>query len=62
MISVDTIDKELGNVINCNSYVKTMLGFAKEDIQGKNITKLMPKIFTELHNNLMLNFLRKNIK
>jgi signal transduction histidine kinase len=58
MIAVDTVGHRLGSVTNCNSHTKVMLGFEKDSIIGKNITKIMPKIYTDLHDDFLLNFLR----
>lgn len=55
---MDTIGNNLGVVLNANSHVKDLLGFDKNLLIGKNVTKLMPKIYTELHNTFMLNFIR----
>ena len=35
-----------------------MFGFEQKELIGKNITKIMPKIFNELHNKLMLDFVK----
>lgn len=58
IITLDTVGNNLGVVLNANSHVKDLLGFDKKTLLGKNITKLMPKIYTELHNSFMLNFIR----
>lgn len=58
IITLDTIGNNLGVVLNCNSHVKELLGFEKSALLGKNITKIMPKIYTELHNSFMLGFIR----
>jgi PAS domain S-box-containing protein len=58
IITLDTIGNNLGVVLNSNSHVRELLGFEKTALLGKNITKLMPKIYTELHNAFMLNFIR----
>jgi hypothetical protein len=54
MIAVDTVGCRLGSVTNCNSHTKVMLGFDKNAILGKNITKIMPKIYTDLHDDFLL--------
>jgi two-component system sensor kinase FixL len=48
----------LGIVINSSNNIREILGYDKADIIGKNVTKLMPKIYSELHNIFMLKFIR----
>lgn len=48
----------LGVVLNCNAQVQELLGYDRSSLIGKNVTKLMPKIYSELHNNFMLDFIR----
>jgi len=45
IIAVDSIGSNLGVVINSNTYVKDLLGFERQGLIGKNITKIMPKIY-----------------
>jgi hypothetical protein len=46
IITLDTIGNNLGVVLNSNSHVRELLGFEKAALVGKNITKIMPKIYT----------------
>ena len=59
MVAVDSVGKKIGNIVNCNSKVKDLLGFEKESILDKNITRIMPKVYTELHNSFITNFIRR---
>ena len=36
-----------------------MLGFDKESIMDKNITRIMPKVYSELHNSFITSFIRR---
>jgi len=58
MIAVDSVGASLGHVINCNKQTKSFLGYEKENIIGKNITRIMPKVYAELHNNFIINFIK----
>lgn len=58
IITVDSIGNNLGVVLNCNNNVQSALGFDRYGLIGKNVTKIMPKIYSELHNNFMLRFIR----
>lgn len=58
IVTLDSIGSNLGIIMNCNSHLKKMLGFDRQGLIGKNVTKLMPKIYGELHNEFMLNFVR----
>lgn len=33
-------------VLNCNNNVQTSLGFDRNGLIGKNVTKIMPKIYS----------------
>ena len=57
IITVDSIGNNLGVVLNCNNGVQSALGFDRNGLIGKNVTKIMPKIYSELHNNFMLRFI-----
>jgi acyl-CoA synthetase (AMP-forming)/AMP-acid ligase II len=46
IITLDTIGNNMGVVLNSNSHVTELLGFEKTALLGKNITKIMPKIYT----------------
>ena len=59
MVALDSVGKKIGNIVNCNSKVKELLGFEKESILDKNITRIMPKVYTELHNSFITNFIRR---
>jgi PAS domain S-box-containing protein len=59
MIGLDTVGNRLGHVICCNSQIKHTLGYERDSLIGKNITHIMPKIYSDLHNNLLLNYLHK---
>jgi PAS domain S-box-containing protein len=58
IITVDSIGNNLGVVLNCSNNVNATLGYEKNGLLGKNVTKIMPKIYSELHNNFMLKFIR----
>lgn len=59
MVVVDTIGCNLGTILNCNLMVKNILGYSKQVIVGKNVNRLMPKAFTEIHNSFILKYLRQ---
>ena len=59
MIAVDSVGKNLGSIVNCNSKTKDLLGYEKDSLINKNITRIMPRVYTELHNSFLLNFIKK---
>ena len=59
MIAVDSVGKKLGSIVNCNSKTKDLLGYYKDSLINKNITRIMPRVYTELHNSFLLNFIKK---
>jgi hypothetical protein len=46
MITVDTVGNNLGIIKNCSTQIKELLGYDKKLIINKQITKIMPKIYT----------------
>lgn len=58
MVAVDTIGSSLGKVVNCNLMITKILGFEKQTVMGKNVNRLMPKIFSEIHNSYILEYLK----
>jgi len=58
MIVVDSVGSKLGHVVNCNKQTQMLLGYEKENIVNKNVTRIMPKFYSDLHNNFILNFLK----
>ena len=57
-MTLNSIGNNLGVVLNCNNAVQETLGFDKNGLIGKNVTKIMPKIYSELHNDFILRFIR----
>lgn len=58
-IAVDTVGNKLGEIVSTNSQIKELLGFEKSTLIGKNVIKLMPKIYSELHNSFIINFIKR---
>jgi hypothetical protein len=45
MITIDTVGNNLGLIKNCSTQLKDLLGYDKKTILGKQVTKIMPKIY-----------------
>lgn len=60
-IVIDTIGSKMGEIVNCNSQTKKLIGYEKNTLLGKNVTRIMPKIYSEIHNNFLIKFIR-NVK
>ena len=59
LIVIDTVSPNLGTVVNTNSEIKEFLGYDKNYMIGKNVTRLMPKVYSKLHDNFILNYLKR---
>lgn len=46
IVTLNSIGNNLGVVLNCNNAVQETLGFDKNGLIGKNVTKIMPKIYS----------------
>ncbi|CAD8148074.1 unnamed protein product [Paramecium pentaurelia] len=47
---------EIGKIINLNSLFTTFFGYQKEELRGKSINILMPKVYAEQHDNYLIEF------
>lgn len=61
ILTVGCVDRNLGIIQSCNSQANELLNYPSGSLIGKNITKIMPEIFTQLHSTLMINFFSKEI-
>jgi len=48
----------VGIVERANEHVKTQLGFDVNDLVGRNISRVMPKVIGEVHDNFMMHHVR----
>ena len=58
MIAVHTFGHNLGHIVNCNSHLKEVFGYEKKSVLDKKVTRLMPKVYADLHNTFILNYLK----
>jgi PAS domain S-box-containing protein len=47
----------MGIITNSNSEVTRILGFSKSDVVGQKVQRIMPKVFADMHDNFIKNFL-----
>jgi len=47
----------IGTVTNSNNEITRILGYSKNDIQEQNISRIMPKVYADLHDGFMRNYL-----
>mgnify|MGYP000952821047 CR=1 FL=1 len=48
--------KSMGQIVNTNNEISRILGYAKSEVIGQNITKIQPKVFGEIHNAILENY------
>ncbi|KRX00126.1 hypothetical protein PPERSA_10625 [Pseudocohnilembus persalinus] len=60
IITISGNKDEMALVKNCNKELEKVLGFHKSYIMDQNISKLMPKIFGEIHNNFVSQFIQSS--
>lgn len=60
ILTVDAIGSSLGAVINSSRNIKNLLGHERKVLLGKNVTKLMPKVYNDMHSEFMLNFIKRD--
>lgn len=59
VLHVSTINNSMGIVQNCNSEVKKYLGFEKSELINQKVTKIMPKIYSDIHDGFIDQYLKK---
>lgn len=59
MISIDITENSFGIINICNNEIKNYLGYTKKELIGSKVTKIMPKIFNEVHDNFIRKFIEK---
>ena len=57
---ISTNKNNLGVIIDCCINLSKIFGYKKEEIIGKNINILIPEIFHQKHNLIILNYLKNN--
>lgn len=59
VLHVSTTNSTMGVVLNCNSEVKKYLGFEKSELINQKVTKIMPKIYSQIHDGFIDEYLKK---
>lgn len=58
-MAIGCIGNDLGVILNSNNQIKNYLGYDREIIIGKSVNKLMPEIYSTLHDTFLLNYINK---
>lgn len=58
-ITITTYMNNIGIVINANSELQRILGYSKTELVGQKITKIMPKLYYDLHDNFVIKYLNR---
>jgi PAS domain S-box-containing protein len=59
VVHVSTASISIGIILNCNSEVRKYLGYDKHELINQKVTKIMPKIFSEIHDGFIVEYLKK---
>lgn len=57
IITIQTAVANMGTIVNCNSELEGILQFSKTEVVGQKITKLMPKLYYELHDGFICKYI-----
>lgn len=49
----------IGTIINSNSELERILQYTKSEVLGQKLTKIMPKLFYELHDGFILRYINR---
>lgn len=56
IVTVSGNSNGMGTIKNVNNEITRILGFAKADLIGQNVNRIIPKYLSELHDTLMRNY------
>lgn len=59
MILVSGDVKDLGRIIKANRGVEHIFGYMPNELQGSRINKIMPRLFAQVHDEFIQNFLKR---
>jgi hypothetical protein len=59
IITITTSVVNMGTIVNSNSELSRVLHFSKSEVVGQKITKIMPKIYYDLHDGFMLKYINR---
>jgi len=62
IIVISLSDTKLGSIFLMNRLACHLFKYEKEDILGKNVSNIMPKIIGQKHDDILINFLKKKRK
>lgn len=51
-------EDELGKIVQTNNFIKESVGYQRRQLIGQNVSILMPKIFSDHHNNVLSRYLQ----
>ncbi|KAL4485750.1 hypothetical protein ABPG72_012290 [Tetrahymena utriculariae] len=57
VISVSGNLNQIGIVVNTNNEIEQLLSYSKNDLMGQNISKIMPKVYGDIHDGLFHRYL-----
>ena len=50
---------DIGTISNCNKYVTDLLQYSATDLQGQNVSSIMPKVYMESHDHIVMSYLEE---
>jgi PAS domain S-box-containing protein len=59
IITVSGNYKNMGTIINVNNEISSLLGYKKNEVIGEKVESLMPKIFSDNHQRLLMRYFNK---
>lgn len=59
IVTVQTVLGSLGTIASCNSELEHILQFGKSEVVGQKLSKLMPKLYYDLHDGFITRYISK---
>lgn len=60
VIHLGTTSHNFGVILNSNTEVKSLLGYDRSELVGQKVIKIMPKVYSEIHDNFIRGYLDKS--
>lgn len=57
ILTVGATKNIVGTILSCNSQVKQLFGYDRMELTNQKISKLMPKVYHDIHDRMLTNFI-----
>ena len=62
IITISTCTSNMGLILNSNTDLQRLLGYSKSEVVGQKVTKLMPKVYYDIHDGFINRYINRTDK